>query len=174
MIEDIKRAFELVGNLRNAKVLELGCADGSDAKEIIKRTTNYVGMDIAEDFIEIARQDVPEGDFEVADINDFKFPDELDIIFAFASLVHATKEEVGLVFQKARASLKHNGIFYLTLKYSPEYEEYIKNDGHGQRQFYRYNAELIKQLAGAGFEVVYEDIRFVIDTDWLRMALRKA
>src|SRR5580765_3199784 len=86
--EDINRAFELAGHPQNPSVLELGCGDGRDAKVILERTNRYRGTDISEAFISLARQNVPNGRFEVADMVDDTYSEELDIVFAFASLLH--------------------------------------------------------------------------------------
>jgi len=64
---DVKRAFELRGKA-NPRVLELGCGDGRDAKEILKGTKNYAGIDYSSELIELARAKNPKTKFEVRDM----------------------------------------------------------------------------------------------------------
>lgn len=71
--DDIDLAIRLAGNSENPKILEIGCGDGRDAKEIVKRTKNYTGFDISEELIKIARADVPDATFEVADATHYDY-----------------------------------------------------------------------------------------------------
>lgn len=41
------------------RVLEIGCGNGRDAAQIIKRVDYYLGVDISENMIAIARKKVP-------------------------------------------------------------------------------------------------------------------
>jgi len=86
-VNDIKETFEATSK-NNPSVLEIGCGNGRDAIEIIKYTNNYTGIDIANKFIEIAKENVPQGKFEVADIENYIIPNNLDTVFAFASFIH--------------------------------------------------------------------------------------
>ena len=172
-VEDIERAFELAGNPQDAHVLELGCGDGRDAKEILKRTSNYLGTDISEGLLEIARKYVPEAKFELADMASQSFPDELDVIFAFASMLHLNKEEVQTLLQKAAKALKPGGVFYISMKYAPEYGQNVQEDKFGKRLFYFYNPELVAELAGDQFEVAGSWQADVNAKKWFEIALRR-
>jgi SAM-dependent methyltransferase len=170
---DIEKGFELIGNISNPKVLEIGCGDGRDAKEIIKHTSNFIGFDISNSFIELARKNAPKGVFEVADAVNFKYQEGLDLVFAFASLLHLDKNEVQEVLSKVGRALGKKGIFFISLKYMPSYTEQIKQDQFGERLFYFYSPEIIKQLAGDAFESVFEDRQVIGKTEWFTIALRK-
>ncbi|MGH7240157.1 MAG: class I SAM-dependent methyltransferase [Candidatus Saccharimonadales bacterium] len=169
----IETAFKLAGNPTKARVVEIGCGDGRDAKEIVKRTGWYLGFDISRALIELAREHVPEGKFEVADAAIFEFPEKLDIIFAFASLLHLNKNEIRGVFRRAAKTLNPGGIFYISSKYSPAYEEGIKEDQYGKRLFYFYNAKIIQKLAGTNYEVVKTWREIHGHTEWFEIALKK-
>ena len=41
------------------------------------------------------------------------------------------------------------------------------------RAYYLYNRELIKELAGDGWEIVYDDTQYVLEQDWFTLALKK-
>ncbi|MDZ7785943.1 MAG: class I SAM-dependent methyltransferase [Candidatus Saccharibacteria bacterium] len=175
-VKDIEKALELAGNTNNPKVLEIGCGDGRDAKEIVKRTKSYLGFDISEELIKLAKVHAPGGKFVVADAVRFNYgKDNYDVVFAFASLLHLNKSEVGDVLQKVHVALKENGVFYVSLKLANTYEEKVKDDKFGKRMFYFYNPQVIKELAGDAYEVVDEDGGFVTvgNTKWFEMALRK-
>lgn len=166
-------AFEAAGSPQNAKVVEIGCGDGRDAKEIVRRTEQYMGLDISGELLKLARKHVPDGKFILADVAEFDFPNQLDIIFAFASLLHLNKEEVERVLARAHKALRAGGVFYISLKHRPEYTEEVKEDQYGRRLFYFYNPELITELAGGGYEVAKAWQEVVGHTPWLEMVLRK-
>lgn len=171
--EDIKRAFELNDNHKYARVLEIGCGDGRDAVEIVKMAAWYEGFDISKELIRIAKSRLPDAKFTVADAADFPYPPNLDIIFAFASLLHLDSEEVSAVLQKAHDSLNPGGIFYISLKYRAKYTSEVKKDHFGERLFYFYSPEIIKALAGNNYVTAFNDRKTIGHTDWFEIALRK-
>lgn len=169
----IDYVLDLLGNPDNPRVVEIGCGDGRDAQAIVERTPNYLGFDISTGMIDIARQHVPNGNFVVADAADFEFPDDLDAIFAFASLLHLSKEEVKSIFTRAHQALKEGGVFYVSVKHAPSYHARIVRDQFGERLFYFYNENDLEELAGDGYQVVSSFIETKSSTDWIEIALRK-
>jgi SAM-dependent methyltransferase len=173
---DIELAFDLAGNPKNAKVLEIGCGDGRDAKEIVKRAGSFVGIDISEELIKLAREHVPDARFELADAPLYDYPENLDIVFAFASFLHFTKDETQQVLNKLKQSLRKGGVVYLSLKWAPEYKVETREDRFGMRQYYFYNEELIKDLAGPEFEIVHsrrETRDNANHAEWLELVLKR-
>lgn len=167
---DVERAFSLVGKDR-LNVLEIGCGNGREAKQILKRTNKYLGIDLSEELIKIARTYVPEANFEVADLEIFEFPKGLDIIFSFASLLHSDKKTVERVMQRAHESLNNKGIVYISLKTGP-YSKQIKTDQFGTRTFYYYEP---KDLIGLvpGLVPVWEDHQELRGQKWFTLVLQK-
>lgn len=170
---DIELTFELAGNPQNPKVLEIGCGDGRDAAEITAHTNWYLGFDISQGMVSLAEQNVPGGVFEVADAVEFSYPPDLDVVFAFASVLHLGPEELDTVFSKVGKVLRPGGIFYISTKYSENYREEIKEDQYGRRQFYFYNQDEIGAHAGRNFETVYSELVMHGNTEWLEIALRR-
>jgi|SRR5680860_458915 len=172
-IEDIERALKLANQNTGAKVVEIGCGDGRDAVEIIKRATTYQGFDPSAGLLDIARYRVPEASFVLSDTYTYEYPDNLDVIYAFASLLHVNRNDLRVVFNKAHKSLRHDGIFYISLKERDSYGEETKTDIYGVRMFYYYNPEIIKQMANKKFTVVYEEHYLKGKTNWFTIALKK-
>lgn len=171
-VEDIERGFRLVGK-NNPHVLEIGCGNGRDAKEITRRTNQYLGIDISKLMITLANKHAPNGNFKIADIEDYLFPENLDLIFSFASLLHSDKENVQKILKRAHNALNSGGIFYISLKHD-EYHEESRTDEFGTRTFYFYTPELIKELVGNMFTVVYEEKQELQHQKWFTIALRKS
>lgn len=172
-VKDIKYALELAGNPKNARVIEIGCGDGRDAKEIVKLVDWYEGIDPSAGLLEIAKKDLPNANFVAADALTYIYPKDIDVVYAFASLLHVNKEDLLMVFDKVFKSLKKDGIFYISLKEREEYTEEIKKDKFGERMFYFYNADIIKKIALDKFSSIYENSQIHGDTKWFTIALKK-
>lgn len=170
--KDVDLVFNLLGNPKEASVLEIGCGDGRDAKEIVKHGGSYLGVDISKNLIDIARRTAPAGRFEVADVTRYEFPQNLDAVFAFASLLHLSKEENATLFQRVHSALKPGGIFYLSLKYRPHYQQSLQHDRFGTRLFYFYSDKDIQDLAKDYFTTEVNYIAQKGKNEWLEVALR--
>lgn len=171
-IDDIERGFSYLTK-QNPSVLEIGCGDGRDAKEILKHTENYLGIDISASMIAIASEYVPKARFEVSDIEEYPFPNkDIDIIFAFASLLHSDKESVKQILERAYHALSDKGIFYISLKYDT-YQEKTITDQFGTRTYFFYTPEDIKELAVGLYEVIFEESQEFQNQKWLMIVLQK-
>lgn len=172
-VEDIERLFGVLEK-ENPFILEIGCGSGRDAGEILKRTDRYLGIVISETFVSIARERVPRGRFEVADVEEFDFPEGIDAIVSFASLLHSDKESVADVFARAHEALVPGGIFYISLK-EGEYsdEGMTRTDEFGTRTYFYYTSDMILELAGAGYESAYLNRYDLYRQYWFTIALKK-
>jgi SAM-dependent methyltransferase len=170
-VEDIDRAFAII-NKEHPSVLEIGCGDGRDAKEISSRTNTYLGIDVSTSMIELARVHVPEASFEVADVETYSFPAGLDIIFSFASLLHSDKEAVANILHRAHSSLNDGGIFFISLK-RDDYQSKVKEDEFGARTFYFYQPSDIKEILDEKYAVIFEDEQSFQNQDWFTLILQK-
>lgn len=173
--KDIDVAFGLLGHRVNPKVVEIGCADGRDAVEILKRTPNYIGFDASEKLIQLAQKNLPKGTFLVEDMRTFNFPINTDIVFGFASLIHLSRRELANIILAIHHSLNSGGILYISMKKGDSYTGYIKKDIHGERLFYLYSPEDIRSLTDNYFNEVFTTSGFVtnIHTEWFEVAFQK-
>ena len=72
------------------RVLDLGCGSGLFCEMAARRGAAVAGIDAAEPFVEIARRRLPEGRFEVGDIEALTFEDHsFDAVTAFNSIQYA-------------------------------------------------------------------------------------
>lgn len=175
-VKDIDLAFRLSGAGKDANVLEIGCGDGRDAKEIVNRTSRYLGIDVSKELIRLARDYVPEGNFKIADAASFVYPKGLNVVFAFASLLHLDISEIEHVLSQVHDSLEVGGVFYISLKWATEYKQEVKRDEFGERLFYLYTPELIIELAGNGYAVDLAERQTregANHPEWFELVLRK-
>ncbi len=170
-IQDVERAFSYL-NKAQSSVLEIGCGNGRDAKEILKYTSHYIGIDVSEELIKMARESEPDAHFEIADIENYTFPEHVDLIIAFASLLHSDKENLQVILDKAHEALHEHGIFYISLKYG-DYHEEILVDEFGTRCYYFYTPEIIMAMAKDRYKVEYQNIQDINGQKWFVIVLRK-
>src|SRR6185437_12824344 len=155
----------------NPVVLEVGCGNGRDAAEIIKRTSRYLGIDISEGLVALARKKVPGATFEVADIESYVFPKGLDIVFGFASLIHVPKPSLQRILAKISAALNPCGVVRLSMKYGDVYRETTKEDEFGTRTYYLYSREDIAQMASE-FVILKSELSDLREQRWLELLLQ--
>lgn len=167
----ITQAFDIITK-EQAQVLEIGCGNGRDASEILKRTPNYLGLDLSEEFIKLAQKNNPNGKFIVADIKKYPLPANLDIIFSFAALIHIPQIKLGEIFSSALENLNPGGLIVITMKAADTYQEVIKDDEFGRRTYYLYSVEEIKELA-SGFILIESRIKELRNHPWLELILQK-
>lgn len=172
-VADIERGLGLAGVGSTAKVVEIGCGDGRDAVEIVPRVASYEGVDPSAGLLELARKKLPDVSFVLADALTYKYPTNLDVIFAFASLLHVDIDGMGDALDYASAALRPGGIYYMSLKEREVYTQELQTDQYGERMFYYYTPEIIELQAGFGFDPVYVDHQQVGSTQWFTLALQK-
>ena len=170
-VNDIKEIFSLIKK-ENLKVLEIGCGNGRDAAVIIKYTNDYLGLDISEKLIELARQKVPAANFIVADIEDYILPDNLDVIIAFASLIHVPKDSLKKILDQALFKLNSGGLFRLSMKAQAEYGQVDQIDDLGRRTYYFYCQSDIEELA-KDFLIIKNELSEIRNQQWLEVILQK-
>jgi SAM-dependent methyltransferase len=170
--QDINLVFS---NLKkeNPFVIEIGCGNGRDAEEICKHTNKYLGMDISEKLIEIAKERLPDQHFIVEDVETFEFPSNIDAVLAFASLIHVPKETLAIILKRIHTSLNEGGLLFISLKETPFYQEVTKEDDYGTRTYWHYSESDIREIASQfNFEsIMHSNIR---GQAWMEILLRKS
>jgi SAM-dependent methyltransferase len=173
-VEDIETAIALTHkDPKIISAIEIGCGDGRDAAEIVKRVKWYEGFDPSAGLLDLAKRKSLEANFRLADALSYDYPPDIDLCFAFASLLHVNRADLAKVFAKVHTSLRENGIFYISLKERSHYQEELQEDKFGKRMFYYYNPEVVQQIAGTAFKTVFEDRQLQGATDWFTIALEK-
>ena len=95
-----------------ANILELGCADGIPTAHFLSQHFGYLGIDISPVQIELARANVPNARFEVADMTTLTFPDAVfDAVIALYSIIHVPLAEQPTLIDTVYQWLTPNGYF---------------------------------------------------------------
>jgi SAM-dependent methyltransferase len=146
----------------NALVLDVGCGSGTKSKYLIAHGIKVMGIDISDKLLEIAKHEVPGGEFKEFSMYDLdKIQKTFDGVFAQASLLHIPKKKAGEVVNKMAQRLTPGGFLYIAVKEvrSDKSEEGIeKENGYGYEyeRFFSYftMSELEQYLTDAGLQVV--------------------
>lgn len=157
----------------NPKVFEVGCGDGRDAEYITTLTKNYEGTDISNGMLKVAERRLPNAKFYQHDILNDELPKDLDGVFAFAVFLHLDKDEFRTALQRVYDALHEGGVVYITLKHAKSYSSKMVKDEFGERMFYYYSAQDVRDIKGDEFEVLHEEHQLIGSTTWLLMLLQK-
>jgi len=170
-VKDVDLALSFVSN-SNPFVVEIGCAYGREAKYILTKASRYIGLDISENYIEMAKTEVLGGEFFCIDVMDYKFPHGIDVVFAFASLLHNPREDVAAVLARVAKALNSGGVLFLSLKRHEQYETAVETDDLVSRRFYYYNRQTILDCVPDELAEVFYDEQSR-EAEWFTMILQK-
>ena len=100
-----------------AKILDVGCGSGRDAKIFTEKGLSVVGVDFSQNLIDIASAHAPKAEFHVMDIESINFPSaSFDGIWSLCSLLHFPKKVLPNIIKNIHSLLKEDGYFYMALK----------------------------------------------------------
>ena len=134
------------------KILDAGCGSGRDSKAFLEQGFKVTAFDASEEMCKRASEYIGQ---EVINMlfQDVSYKDEFDGIWASASLLHVSMEELPSIIKKMNEALKRDGVMYASFKYG---------DGtkmRGERRFSDFNEKSIVPLfENAGFKIIYNEV----------------
>jgi SAM-dependent methyltransferase len=102
--------------LPKGKVLEIGAGTGRDAKDLINLGYEYVGTDISDELLKIAREGIPGQKFIHQSVYDLSFPEKFDGFWASAVLLHIPKTRINDALKRIQSQLKPGAIGFISIK----------------------------------------------------------
>jgi SAM-dependent methyltransferase len=140
------------------RILDLGCGAGHESRRLASLGAQVLGVDFSRESIRIARERTPQCRFEVLDFRqlDDRFG-AFDGVFACASLIHISPEELPDVLCRVAGVLKPGGSLLNILRGGEGIREtWPVVKGHKLRRvIYRYTREAL-QSAASSFDFVRE------------------
>lgn len=127
------------GNDVGVTILDAGCGPGRDVKAFKDSGFDVYAMDASESMVEHCRSIIGDN-VKHAAFQEYTTEIKFDGIWACASLLHLTPEELPVVIIKFTGFLKPGGLFFMSFKYGNE--NYIKDN----RYFNCHTAESITEL----------------------------
>lgn len=158
-----------------SKIMDFGCGAGRDTKYFVDKGFDVYAVDGSSEMCRLTEMNSGIKP-ELVTFQDYKSkPNTFDGIWACASLLHLSEEELPTVFTKLYESLKKNGILYCSFKYGDTERH------HNERFFCDMNENRMKKLLtsfGNSFELIdqhiTDDVRPSRNNEkWLNVLLRK-
>ena len=113
---------EFLGDINNAKILDIGCGDGSLSLQFLNKTNSITFVDISDKMLEKVREKVPldlmsnalliNDSFDAVSDDDF-----FDIVICVGVIAHVPS--IDLLFNKIAKVLKKNGLLILETTPNP-------------------------------------------------------
>lgn len=143
----------------NSTILDIGCGAGVPVdKFFLSCGHNVVGLDISEKQIELAKKNLPNGEFNVEDMSELKEKEyNVDAVVSFYAIFHTKRETHQELFNKINSFLPIGGLILVSMGVE-EWEG--KEEFHGAEMFWSHfgadkNRKIIKN---AGFEIIFDEI----------------
>lgn len=97
-------------------VLDIGCGPGNVAKQLYAvKELAITGIDLSAEMLELAKRNVPQGNFQLQDSRKADFPSELfDAVMLSFSIVHLEDAEAKSVLANAVKWVRSGGYVYLS------------------------------------------------------------
>lgn len=157
---------------QGGRILDAGCGSGRDSKFFIQHGFSVVAFDASSEMCKYAskylNQEVWQMKFE-----EICFDEEFDGIWACASLLHVSYENMNEVLHKLYKSLDYNGYLYASFKYGNEVSS------KGDRTFTNYTLDSIKAcMEEVGFNIIELGITTDVrpgrdDEKWVNVIVKK-
>lgn len=108
---------------QGSRVLDVCCGTGAVARHLVSRGFMVTGVDASEEMLRFARQEVPGGQFFVANAQEFRLPPVFDAALStFDSLSYLLDvESLELAFTNVHAALRPGGSFVFDLATEASY-----------------------------------------------------
>lgn len=123
---------------QKAHICDMGCGVGRDSRYFKENGYEVTAFDGSKEMIRIASEILGSSHVKCLLFEDMDYNEIFDGVWASASLLHVSYENMREILIKAQRALKANGIFYASFKYGAE-----KRSVEG-RDFYDMKEGMIK------------------------------
>jgi ubiquinone/menaquinone biosynthesis C-methylase UbiE len=156
--EDIRLLDDLVTRLpAGAHVLDAGCGAGIPVAQILNERFKVTGVDFSEAQIDLARKNVPAGEFLCQDMTRLDFGDDtFDAICSYYAIIHIPREEHRSLLVNFQRMLKPGGLALLCLGAENLIDD-IDENYLGIRMYWSHfdSDTYLQMLKDAGFQIIW-------------------
>ncbi len=111
---EMPTTLKMIGDVKNKKVLDLGCGPGRYSKILSDKKAKVTGIDNSEKLIEVAQKEAPKANFILGDIEKLPFSNnQFDIVIS--TLVIGHLKDWNKVLKEVNRVLKKDGIFIFSI-----------------------------------------------------------
>lgn len=159
--ENITHLDELNKLLKpNSMILDIGCGAGKPVDSyLVSKGHTLIGIDISEEMIALAKQNVPEGEFKVQDMSTLQKGEyQVNAVVSFYAIFHTAREAHKDILEKINSFLAIGGYILITMGVD-DWEGKEENFNGAEMYWSHYDAKTnIKLVEDAGFEILEEEI----------------
>lgn len=119
--------------IKNKKILDIGCGDGSSMADLVDKCQNFYGIDQDVDVVEQAQKNLPNGKFLVGDGQKIPFGDNQFDLVIFSKSLHHHLDCLLALKEAIRVSKPKGLIVIVELVLDTEYQEAIRSF-HNERK----------------------------------------
>jgi SAM-dependent methyltransferase len=125
------------------KILEIGCGSGMLARRFIRNGYDYLGLDLFNEMLEIARSEVKTGKFIQCDMRNLSFKRQFDSIMITGRSISYVSENKGIIdtLKGVQESLVDNGLFLFGVFEAngifDNFDEFEQNVEHNNKKIKR-------------------------------------
>lgn len=142
----IYKIFEDNLFIKTGEILDLGCGSGRDSKYFKDRGYTITAIDLSPILAKKASKYI-EQEVIVEDMRNLNYQEKFIGIWACASLLHLTENEILETIKKCHRAMKKDGILYMSFKYG---EQNFEKDGRKFSCFTR--KKILTLIEGLGLE----------------------
>lgn len=149
------------------RVLDLGCGTGRDAELVISDGLHYVGIDLSEAMLAIAKRDFADEvasdmvEFFSMNMCELEFPPEsFDAFRSITSFMHVPKANLPIALREAHRILKPTGVGFISIPYGTlnGMHESDRHDSGRTLCVCYLEDEFLRALEDAGFDLIYAGV----------------
>ena len=154
------------------RILDAGCGSGRDSRAFKQHGYSVVAFDASSEMCRMASELIGQEVWQMR-FDEISFDEEFDGIWACASLLHVSGEDLPEIIAKLHKALVQNSTLYVSFKYGDGFKQ------RGDRTFTDFTEKSVNLLlCNAGFEIlecgVTSDIRpDRADEKWVNVIARK-
>jgi ubiquinone/menaquinone biosynthesis C-methylase UbiE len=103
-----QKIYSYLGNLKDKKVLFVGCANGYECIPVMQQGAQVTGIDISDKLIESAQKNYPQAQFFVMDQAHLSFPDNsFDMVISLFTVMYT--QDLEALFREFNRVIKKEG-----------------------------------------------------------------
>lgn len=148
------------------KLLDIGCGGAVPATSFFfEKGFDIVGIDISEKMIDLAKTNIPQGNFIVGDISEMSFEKEsFDVIISTYAFIHIPFVEQKPLIAKIYDWLKTGGKVFLNLN-EEKYKQHKNEDWHGTEMYWSSlgKEEYCKLFNKIGFKMIWSETEHLLN-----------
>lgn len=159
------------------KLLDVGCGPGIDANFFEGKGISVTGIDLAQNFISMAKEYSPKSTFLLMDQCKLDFADaSFDGVWSCGSFHHVKKSESLNVLRELLRVLKSGAAMYICVQ-SGKGEKIVQKDYYGgNHKFFAYYSEqeFCQMLRACGFDILYCKVEDTKNHVWINVFAKRS